>query len=125
MKKELIMFIAYKTTENLIGSKREKSDHFGRAQALIAGILTLNIIEFLLMVNSIFFKKKIIITAGIYVSCIIFPMLLLVFVNLIFKKSVLARSIRLYKDTNFTEYGRGIGLLYVFLTLFIFVFFLY
>ena len=57
MIKELIMYIAYKSTENLVGSGRGNFNHFGRAKVFITMAIALNIIEIILILNALFFKK--------------------------------------------------------------------
>jgi hypothetical protein len=115
--KEIVMFIAYKVAQDLVNEKRGKFGQFERAKAFIAVLFTLTILSVGLIVNSIFFHKKLTITGEVYVLFITAPLILSIGFNFVFTKSVLARSIRLYKDSNFNEYGRAIGLLAMLLNL--------
>ena len=120
MNKELLMYIAYKTAETY--PKRKSSNfQYGRAKVFLAMVITLTLIELALIVNSLFFQIKIEFTFGLYMVCLFSPLLIYFVIGLIFKKSVLARSIKLYKDTNFAEYGQGIGLLYMLINMFVIV----
>ena len=58
MIKQLIMFIAYKTTENLVDTKRGTMGHFSRAIIFITFAFAINLVEIVLIVNSLFFKSK-------------------------------------------------------------------
>lgn len=119
------MYIAYKTTENLVSPERGRLGQFGRAKALMAFAFSLNIVEIVLIGNALFFNKRLHLTGEILFSFYLFPLLVLFFVNMIFKKNTLAKSIKLYKNSKFADLGRGIGLLYIFLNFAIVIFLIY
>ena len=121
MNKNLILYIAYRTTENLVDPKRGRFNHFGRAKVFIAMAIALNIIEVILIVNALFFQKRLFLKGEAFLLLYLFPLVVYFFINLIFKKSTLAKAIKLYKESNFAMYGRSIGLLYLFLNFIIVV----
>lgn len=117
MSKQLIMFIAYKTTGELVNPRPGRRNHFSRAILFITFAFAINIAEIVLVVNSLFFKKRFDFTDGKF-----FLIYLLVFsvyfpVAAIFKKNTFAKSIRLYKDSKLAAMAGAIGLSYFLLNL--------
>ncbi|OQP56421.1 hypothetical protein [Niastella populi] len=125
MSRELIMFIAYKTTEDLAGTKRGRFNHFGRAKVLITFAVAINVVEIVLVANSLFFKERLDFTDGKFFLLYLLPLLVYFLVNVIFKKNTLAKSIKSYKDSKVAEVGRAIGLSYLFLNFAIVIFLIY
>jgi hypothetical protein len=115
MDKKLIMFIAYKTTEDLADPKRGKFNHFGRAIVFITFAFAINVVEIVLIVNSLFFKERFDFTDGKFFLLYLLPFSIYIPVNAIFKKNTLAKSIKSYKDSKLAEVGRAIGLSYILL----------
>ena len=125
MKKELIMFIAFKTTENYVTQEWGRSNHLNRAKALLAVTIAINVVKILLLLNLLFFHKTLQMNEWIFSLCFVIPLLFYILVNMFFKKNLLAKSINLYKNTNIATYARGIGLLYFFLSLSVAIFLVY
>jgi len=115
MIKQLIMFIAYKTTENLVDTKRGTMGHFSRAIIFITFAFAINLVEIVLIVNSLFFKSKFDFTDEKFFLLYLVPFSVYIPVNFIFKKNTLAKSLKSYKESKLAEVGRAIGLSYLLL----------
>ncbi|MBL0134115.1 MAG: hypothetical protein IPP79_08920 [Chitinophagaceae bacterium] len=116
MSREFLMFIAYKTVESF-GTTNNNFGQFGKAKNFIAVIAALNIIEILLTINSIFFEQRISLSISLYFILIFSVFVIYFLISLVFKRSVLAKAIKRYKDTNFNDSGKVVGLLYLFINL--------
>src|SRR5687768_9785695 len=125
MDRKFIMYIAYKTTQNLPGSGRINFNHFGKAKVFITMAIALNIFEIVLTVNALFFQKRLSLNGEALLSFYLFSIVIYFFVSLIFKKSTLAKAIKIYKESNFVVDGKSIGVLYIFLNIIIVVFLIY
>jgi len=120
MNKGLLMYIAYKTA-GTYPIKKSNNNQYGRAKVFIAIVFELTLIMLALIANSLFFQIKIEFTFGLYFGGLFSVLPIYFGISFIFKKSVLARSIRIYKDTNFAEYGKSIGVLYMLISMFVIV----
>lgn len=107
------MYIAYKTAETLPDQAKGNFNQYGRAKVFITTAIGLNIVELVLIINSLFFQVSISLTTILYFASIFFLIGIYLGVNRIFNKAVLAKAIKAYKNTNFSEYGKGIGLIYI------------
>jgi hypothetical protein len=124
MIKELVLFIAYRTTEEIMNPWLARFSQYGRVKLFIGTITVFNTAVILLGVNALFFQRKIHLSAGALISlCFIIPLFLLI-IGLILKKSTLARSIRIYKGSKIAEIGGAVGLFYFLLNLSVIIFLL-
>lgn len=89
----------------------------GRVKHFISMALVFTVVEIVLVINAFFLHKKILFSAGVYLSFYILVAVVYLSVSIIFKRNVLARSIRLYKGSKMARYGGAIGLFYVLLNL--------
>jgi hypothetical protein len=117
MFKELISFIAYQTTQELMNPRLRRLGPHGRVKHFISIALIFTVVEIVLVINTFFLHKKILFTGGVYLSFYVLVALVYLAVSLIFKRSVLVRSIRLYKGSKIARHGGAIGLFYVLLNL--------
>lgn len=118
MVKELISFIAYKTTEELMSPwwLRRLGQH-GRVKHFISIALVFTVVSIVLVINAFFLHKKIFFYEGVFLSFYIMVLVVYLAVSLIFKRSVMVRSIRLYKGSKMAKYAGTIGLFYMLLNL--------
>ena len=117
MIKELISFIAYQTTQELMNPRIRRLGPHGRVKHFISMALIFTVVAIVLVINAFFLHKKIFINAGVYLSFYILVAVVYLAVSLIFKRSVLVRSIRLYKGSKMAKRGGAIGLFYMLLIL--------
>ena len=117
MVKELIMFIARQTTEELMNPRLRRLGPHGRAKHFISMALVITIVTIVLVINALFLHKKMLITGPIYLSFFVLIALIYLGVSLIFKRNILVRSIRMYKGTKLAKFAGAIGLGYMLLNL--------
>lgn len=117
MVKELIMFIAFQTTEDLMNPRLKRSGPYGRVKHVISMAIAFTVVTIALVINAFFLQKRITLTAGVFFSFYVLIALVYLAVSLTFKRSTLARSIRLYKGSKIAKYGGAIGLSYILLNL--------
>lgn len=115
---QFILFVAYKTVESF-SDQSNKIGRFERAKGLIAVAAVLNLVEILLFINLLFIGREFRLTMLVYFVGMMSVLIASYFVNIIFKKSILAKALSKYKDSHFNDYGKAIGLLYIFINLFI------
>lgn len=89
----------------------------GRVRHVISMAMVFTVINIVLVINTFFLQKKIPFTGGVFFSFYVLIALAYLVVSLIFKRNVLARSIRLYKGSKLAKYGGAIGLFYTLLNL--------
>jgi hypothetical protein len=119
--RELIMLIAHRTATELMNPRLKSLGPYDRVKFFISTAITASIVSIVLIVNTFFIQEKIHLSGGVIV---VFPLLFLVnyfLVGLIFKRSMLARSIRLYKGSKLARVGGAIGLFYLLLNLAVFI----
>ena len=121
MVKELITFIAYQTTQDLMNPRLRKWGPHGSVKFFISMAITFTVVTIVMVINAFFLQKKITFTGSIFFSFYALIALVYLAVSLIFKRSTLARSIRIYKGSKMAKYGGAIGLAYFLLNLAIFI----
>ena len=119
--RELIMLIAHRTATELMNPWLRRLGPYGSVKFFISTAITASIVSIVLIANTFFMQQKIHLSGGVSVA---FPLLYLVsylLVGLIFKRSMLTRSIRLYKGSKLARVGGAIGLFYLLLNLAVFI----
>lgn len=121
MVKEVITYIAYQTTNDLMSPGLKRLGPHGRVKSFISMAIVFTVVAIVLVINAFFLQKKVLLTAGVFFSFYGLLAVVYLVVHLIFKHSTLARSIRLYKGSKMASYGGAIGLFYMLLNLAIIV----
>jgi hypothetical protein len=114
MVRELITFIAWQTTEELMNPRIRRLGPHGRVKHFISIAIAFTVVTIALVINTFL---RIPFTAGIYISFYALIAVIYLGVHLMFKRSILARSIRLYKASKLARYAGAIGLFYMLLNL--------
>jgi hypothetical protein len=111
------MFIAHRTTTELMNPRLQCLGPYRSVKFFITTWIIASIVSIVLVLNSFFLPEKIHLTAGVFFSFYALLILIYFLVGLVFKRSTLARSIRIYKGTKIARVGGAIGLGYLLLNM--------